>query len=392
MNDLLSPCGEGEEIDELVDAACTLAGGNPALLEQMVRIYLDSGVLEAHTADPTDIAAEDRFSIHPEKLAQVRLPLTVEDAVQARIAALAPTERTTLERAAAMGGVFWLGGLVSIDRLLSEATPDLWRVDHESDVDRIRAVLATLRERDYILRLPDSTFPSDEEYVFKHNLEREGLVRLTPPALARRYHQTIADWIGFKESAKSNEEYIAMLARHREKAGLKAQAAAAYLQAADVARSQYANATAVDYYARGLALFASTEQETPAPPAVASRRGPSHGASSQAGSHAASSGAFAAQGQFMSPSKVHYDGDADVRLRAFHHYGDVLQLLGRNDEALEMFRAMLALAFRLGLQGKGGAAHSRIGRLHRETGRLREAEEHLSAARALFEAAHDERG
>ncbi|MDB4936753.1 MAG: Adenylate cyclase, partial [Labilithrix sp.] len=33
MEELLTPCGEAEGLEDLVDAACTLAGGNPALLE-----------------------------------------------------------------------------------------------------------------------------------------------------------------------------------------------------------------------------------------------------------------------------------------------------------------------------------------------------------------------
>src|SRR5206468_10837822 len=100
MQDLLAPCGEDVDVEELIDAACTLAGGNPALLEQMVRIYMDTGVLEI--TDP--LAEEEHWKIHPEKLAKVKLPITIEDAITARIAALAPSERELLERAAAVGG------------------------------------------------------------------------------------------------------------------------------------------------------------------------------------------------------------------------------------------------------------------------------------------------
>ena len=68
--------------------------------------------------------------------------------------------------------------------------------------------LADLVERDYVLRLPDSTFPGDEEFVFKHNLEREALVRLTPPAIARRHHRVLAEWLSFRESTDAREEYL----------------------------------------------------------------------------------------------------------------------------------------------------------------------------------------
>jgi len=84
MHDLLAPCGDGEAVDELVDAACTLAGGNPALLEQMVRIYHDMGVVEV--LDP--LAEEEKWKVHPEKLSGVRLPWYRLPAITARIAAI----------------------------------------------------------------------------------------------------------------------------------------------------------------------------------------------------------------------------------------------------------------------------------------------------------------
>jgi tetratricopeptide (TPR) repeat protein len=340
MQDLLAPCGDEPAVDDLIDAACTLAGGNPALLERMVRIFLDMGVLEV----TDEFAEQETWKVHVERLANVQMPLTVEDAVAARIAALTPGERTTLECAATMGSVFWLGGLLAIQRR-DQACPPVWASGEMADLQSLRQSLKELTDRDYILRLPDSTFASDEEYVFKHNLERETLVKLTPPAAARRYHQAIADWLAFKENVRTHEEYLGMLARHLELATTASQAAATYLEAADVARSRYANGKAAEYYARGLSLLSDGAEVS-----------------------------------------------TEVRINALHHYGDVLQVLGKNDDALVVFREMLTRAFRLDLRAKGGAAHSRIGRLHREIGSLEEASEHLQAALKLFNDAGDDRG
>ena len=281
MKDLLAPCGEAEGVEELIDEAVDLSGGNPALLEQIVRIYHDTGVLET-----TDDFGDERWSIHVDKLDLVRLPLSVEDAVQARIAALASAERELLEGAAAMGGVFGLGGLIAIHRQ-KESPPEVWEGGEAAeDVVLVRQLLTDLVERDYVLRLPDSTFAGDEEYVFKHNLEREALVRLSSPAAARHHHRAISEWLAFRESVDASEEYLEMLARHRDKAGAVALGAAAYIKAGDVARSRYANAKAAELYARGLVLLEQCD-------------------------HA----------------------DEDLRLTALHHSGDVLQSLGRNDEA-----------------------------------------------------------
>jgi tetratricopeptide (TPR) repeat protein len=348
VRDLLTPCGEDEGIEELVEEAVALASGNPALLEQIVRIYHDTGVLEV-----TDDFGDEHWSVHTAKLAEVKLPLSVRDAVQARIAALTIDERELLERAAAMGSVFWLGGLVAIQRQ-SRSAPTVWEGGEAEDVVRVRQLLDELVERDYVLRLPDSTFPGDEEFVFKHNLEREALVRLTPPASARSHHRVLSEWLSFRESTDGREEYFEMLARHREKGGASVPAAAAYVQAGEVAQSRYANTKAAELYAKGLSLLSGSDAGG-APPTNATV-------------------------------------SEDLRLKALHHSGEVLHLLGRNDESLKAFTEMLARAWRLDLRSKGGAAHARIGRLYRETARFQEASRHLTAALALFGQSQDERG
>ncbi len=342
MSDLLQPCGKDEAVDDLIDAACTLAGGNAGLLEQMLRIFFDIGVIED---DQSEASAEERWLIHADKLSSVRLPMTVEEAVSARISSLSPEERDLLERAATMGGVFWLGGLLATLRISSKV-PDIWNWEDAEDARRVRATMRDLTERDYVLRLPDSTFPGDEEYAFKHNLERETLFRLVAPQQRKRFHAAIADWLAYKDHVRTHEEYVAMLARHREQSGARAQAAIAYLEAAHVARSHYANEAAAPYYERGLKLIEEDGVEV----------------------------------------------DPERHIRALHHYGDVLQSLGKNDAAMAVFKRMLARAYKIDQRTKGGAAHGRIGRLYREVGELDKAARHLDAAHRLFEGGGDERG
>ncbi|GAC1546604.1 MAG: hypothetical protein NVS3B10_10570 [Polyangiales bacterium] len=344
IEQLLAPvtAGGGELPTELIESACELAGGNPALLERTVRILHDSGVLVAEEI-PTDdpFISEERWRVNLDRLGSVHLPLTVQDAVAARLGALSPVERELLERAAVMGAVFWQGGLVVCGRV-SQAAPELWATDAAGDVTQIREALEDLVARDYVLKMPDSTFPGEQEYVFKHNLERESLERLIPAAVSKRYHQAIADWLEFRSAVRTHEEHVARLAWHRERAGAKTRAALTWIEAGDLARSRYANLKAAECYTRGLDLLG--------------------------------------------------EDDARSRLEAHHHYGDVLCLNGKLDEALAQFGAMQGLAFALDLKGKGGAAHNRIGRLYRDSGRLEEASRHLGTALELFTEAGDERG
>ncbi len=331
---LLRRC-DGGVPEALVEAGVKAASGNPGKIVQLVRSYFDSGVLE-EASNP-----QGPWRVNLERLSTARLPMSVEDAIALRVSALSSSERRALEHAAAMGSVFWLGGLVALGRMDEEA-PEFWSEEDAADVQHLEEILNRLVERDYLLRLDDAIFPDEPEFVFKHNYEYEKLATLTSAARARRYHQTLADWLAQKSSARSKEEYMARFASHLEKAGSTTRAAFAYLDAADLARKSFALRKAREYYAFGLALLG--------------------------------------------------DDDARRRIDALHNYGDVLALLGKTDEAMSAFRQMLGIAYSMNLVGKGGAAHNRMGRLYRETGFLTEANRHLRAARKLFLAAGDQRG
>ena len=194
-----------------------------------------------------------------------------------------------------------------------------------------------------MLQLPDSTFPGSDEYIFKHNREREAIARRTTASALKRFHRGIAEWLDHQEAVRTSDEYVAMLPEPREKGGdpllLPGSPTS---RPATSPRRRYANAKASEYYQRGLDLLG--------------------------------------------------DSSAGRRIDALHDFGDVLQILGRIDEALAAFREMLKLAYRLDLKSKGGAAHNRIGRLYREIGSLDDAGRHLSTAMQLFSATGDERG
>ena len=332
MTELLATC-EGGAPEPLVEAGVSLAGGTPGLLEQMVRIFQDTGVLEE--------SGQSSWKVNIERLASARLPLNMEDAVAMRVAALSGADRRVLEHAAAMGSVFWLGAVVALGRMDREA-PEFWSLSAVQDISNVQSALDDLVRRDYVLQMPDSAFADETEYVFKHTLEREKIATLTSAAVARRYHQTIADWLSQKESVRSQEEYCAMLAGHLERAGGTTRAGLTFIEAGDIARRNYAPKKADEYYQRGLRLLE--------------------------------------------------DSDAGRRIDALHNHGDVLAMLGRTDEALAAFREMLQLSYRLRIRAKGGAAHNRTGRLYRDTGALELARRHLDTSLELFAAVGDNRG
>jgi tetratricopeptide (TPR) repeat protein len=321
----------GEVPSELVDAAVEMAGGLPMLLEQITRIYFEEEVV--------GFREDGTAWVDLDKLDELELPMSVEDAVQSRLAALSPPEREMLEKGAVMGPVFWLGGLVVLGRARHEA-PGLWG-GGEDLAHQYRDLLAGLEAKDFVLRMPESSIAGDEEYIFKHNLEREMLRKLVAHESAEEFHLLLAEWLEFRLTERT-EEQLDLLAEHYEEGKRPLRAARCYLESADRARARFANTKAVEHYRRGLNLL----------------------------------------------------GDFDVKLRfdAQHHLGDVHQRLGQVDAALDAFRAMQAIAYRLDLHAKGGAAHNRIGRAYREIGQLDAAMRHLGTGLALFESARDERG
>lgn len=334
---LLAPCGRVP--DELATTAIELTGGNPQFLEQLVRRYLAEGAIDA-TSGPL-------WRLDLDAALAIDLPISVEEAIEARIAALDSDERDLLEKAAVFGNVFWQSAAVALTRHDSAAVPSdplerEWG-DGEPIRRRIGDLIFGLAERDYLLVLDgaDSSVPGDVEVVFKHNLERDLVVQATEPRKLARYHLLAAQWLEARLTDKSDEQ-LEFLTGLYERGGDRAKAARCYLLGADRARSRYAADEARGLYEKGLALL---------------------------GEH-----------------------DGPARMDGLHNLGDVLDLVGESGLALERFNDMLVLAWRFDNQAKAGAAHSRIARVLRRQGQYDPAMEHLRRASELFTRAHDDRG
>ncbi|HEX8951364.1 MAG TPA: tetratricopeptide repeat protein, partial [Polyangia bacterium] len=321
---------------ELVEDACELTRGNPFFIEELVRVFHANGTVQP-SAD-----GGGKWRVDAQRALEATLPMSVEEAIQARIASLSPLERGLLEKAATLGSVFWLGALVVLHRLEEEEG------DHSFSVEervRIEATLEELVERDYLLKMPDSTVPGEAEYIFKHNLEHDLVLKLVPPEQARRYYRLAAEWLEARLPADEREqtgEQLEHQATLYSKGGNRARAADRYIAAANKARARYANDAAAELYARGLELLDAE--------------------------------------------------DVLACIDPLHDYGDVLQRVGKSKAALAAFERMLQAAWRLDYTAKAGAAHGRIARAHRALGDYDKAEAHLGSALALFRQAGDARG
>ncbi|MBS1118881.1 MAG: Tetratricopeptide 2 repeat protein [Deltaproteobacteria bacterium] len=338
FRNLLSRCQDLPE--ETTQAAVEMTGGNPAFLEQLVRLFLDNGTIDSRGAV---------WRIDPDKAAATELPISIEEAIEARIAALENEERELLEKAAVFGNVFWVSAVIAMTRLdAPPVEPPLGPLEVEwgngEDVRRrISDLISILADQDYLLPLEadDSSIPGEAEVVFKHNLERELIIRSTEQGRLARYYLSAAQWLEAKTTQKSDEQ-LEFLAGLYERGGDARKSARCYLQGGDRARARYAPEEARALYEKGLKMIA--------------------------------------------------DRDAPARMDALHNLGDVLEQTGHADEAMELFVEMLQLAWRYDNLAKAGAAYSRLARGQRRLGKYDGAMQHLRRAHELFERSRDDRG
>ena len=328
--------------EETAQAAVEMTGGNPAFLEQLVRLFLDNGTIDTGGPGGT-------WRLDPDKAAETELPISIEEAIEARIAALENEERDLLEKAAVFGNVFWVSAVIAMTRLEQPASPtppgplEMEWGNGEEVRRRVSDLISVLADQDYLLPLDaeDSSIPGETEIVFKHNLERELITRSTESGKQQRYYLAAAQWLEAKTVQRSDEqlEYLAVL---YERGGDERRAARCYLQGGDRARARYAPDEARALYEKGLKMLG--------------------------------------------------ERDAPARMDAMHNLGDVLEASGRTDEAMQCFHDMLALAWRFDNLAKAGAAYSRLARGLRRLGKYDLAMEHLRRAHELFERSRDDRG
>ncbi len=324
--------GVAEVPAKLVDKAVALSGGNPLFLEQLARILMDRGI----------VALEgEALSLDEEGLEKIDLPLSVEEAVQARVDLLNPAELDVLQKAACVGSVFWAEALICLSRLQQEVEykVDVWMADVLNRT--ILDILESLEQRDYVLKLPDSSISGATEYAFKNNLERKLIDSMVHPGRREQYHLFAAQWLETRLEERS-EAQLEELGDHYEQGGYSRRAAFCYIFAGSKARSRYANAQSARFYKRGIDLL-----------------------------------------------ELH---DTFSKLEALNNLGDVLTVLGRNEEAVEHFSEMLHYAWLLDHKPKGGAAHRRLGTTFCTLGDYEKANTHLHNALHLFKVSGDASG
>jgi tetratricopeptide (TPR) repeat protein len=319
----------------LAERAAIESGGNPNLLEQLLGIYHEHGILVA--------ATENAWRFDLERADQEPLVLGPEAAAQAKVATLSSAERELLARAAAMGPVFWVGGVVALGRIGAEPWDPTMVFTPDPSIGETKRLLSALKDRDLVLEARHTTLDcGDRPWAFSDPMVRAIIEASIDPRTMGERRRFSAQWIEARLGATPSSEQLEQVAILFAEGGDERKAALSYLAAGDLAgqRRRYERSRAL--YLQGVRLL---EKD-----------------------------------------------DVLLKIDSCHKLGDAATRLGRTREALAHFGEMLRVAWRLDLPAKGGAAHSRIGRIHRSLGDYRLALQHLDMAHLLFDLAGDRPG
>jgi adenylate cyclase len=211
----------------MIETMAERTSGNPLLMEEMVRMLLDQGVLQ-----PT----AQGWQVMPNWIDTVQqVPDTVNGLILSRYDRLEPHLKTTLDAAAALGHSFSLPLLLGVTGL---PEPEL------------RSQLSSLEQADFLRRASGSALPI---YVFRHWLMQEAIYQTILQKERRTLHLRAAQVIQ-QMAEHLSLDMAARVGYHLER-GQSRQAITFLMKAARRAADRYANEEAISTYQRIQALL-----------------------------------------------------------------------------------------------------------------------------------------
>ena len=169
-----------------------VASGNPLFTEELVRMFMDQGVLRF-------VDGGWRFS---GPLDEVEVPGSVQAVLAERLDELSATEKRAAQEASVIGRIFWDVVLAS----LRDAAV------HEIDVE-----LQELRRKEFVSPRSPSSLQHASEWSFHHVLVRDVAYESLPKADRARLHLGVAHWAE-RELAERIEEFAELVASHKSAA------------------------------------------------------------------------------------------------------------------------------------------------------------------------------
>ncbi len=228
----------GELLQKLPDVPAALrelltggAEGNPFYMEELVKMLIDQGAIDAGQAGP--------WRLHAERLLATRVPGTLTGVLQARLDGLPAPEKLALQEASVIGPVFWDQALLAVD-------------------GRAREILPALVRRELALPRADAmqAMGGDDlrEYAFRHQILHQVTYDTVLKRSKRDWHGRVAAWLA-RLSGLRARDFLGATAEHYERAGDVANAAEFHARAAEHAGERFGHDAVLSHVAKALALL-----------------------------------------------------------------------------------------------------------------------------------------
>ena len=162
--------------------------GNPLFTEELVRLFIDRGVVRQ---------VDGRWERAAE-IEQVEIPQSIHTLLAARLDGLPSEEKRLSQDAAVVGRIFW-------DRLLAHLVGQ--------SPTAVVALLRRLRAKELVVPREPSTLTDAAEYAFRHVLIRDVAYESLPKLDRARKHREVATWAEEQLGERANE-LVELLAAH----------------------------------------------------------------------------------------------------------------------------------------------------------------------------------
>jgi class 3 adenylate cyclase/tetratricopeptide (TPR) repeat protein len=173
------------------------AEGNPLFTEEIVRMFIDQGVLRATQASRLELA-------RPIELVEV--PRSIHALIAARLDGLPPEEKSLLQDAAVVGRAFWAGAVARLA---------------ERDPAEVRQALGRLRVKEIITPREPPVFSGELEFAFRHVLIRDVAYESLPKALRAAKHVDVARWAEERGGDRGDELSEVVAAHYLQAVGYR---------------------------------------------------------------------------------------------------------------------------------------------------------------------------
>jgi hypothetical protein len=187
--DVFIKCALGAEelAPGLAERAAVESGGNPSLLSELLCAYHEHGILACDT--------KDAWLFDGDRAERESPVLSTEVEACARVSVLNPSERELLSRAAAMGNIFWTGGLIALGRLGAEPWDPTLVFAPDPSIEETKRMVGSLAERGYLKKAESSYMGDETAWCFADVDERMLIESTVDPEVTRRRKRFAAQWI-----------------------------------------------------------------------------------------------------------------------------------------------------------------------------------------------------